>query len=86
MARVALGDCSPRAPSDPDVQKSRIRLLGSWLRCEAVGAGWQHAWCAACSCRGLSRPPGGVLYDGGTTASFGDELFALPVRALWETR
>ncbi len=29
---------------------------------------------------------GVVLYDGETTASFGDQLFAVPVRALWETR
>ena len=28
---------------------------------------------------------GVVLYDGETTASFGDGLFAVPVRALWET-
>jgi predicted AAA+ superfamily ATPase len=29
---------------------------------------------------------GVVLYDGETTASFGDGLFAVPVRALWETK
>jgi predicted AAA+ superfamily ATPase len=28
---------------------------------------------------------GVVLYDGETTASFGDRLFAVPLRALWET-
>jgi hypothetical protein len=28
---------------------------------------------------------GVVLYDGETSASFGDRLFAVPVRALWET-
>jgi uncharacterized protein len=28
---------------------------------------------------------GAVVYDGETTASFGDGLFAVPVRALWET-
>lgn len=27
---------------------------------------------------------GVVLYDGGTTARFGDRLFAVPIRALWE--
>ncbi len=27
---------------------------------------------------------GVVLYDGETTASFGDGLFAVPVRSLWE--
>lgn len=27
---------------------------------------------------------GVVLYDGGTCASFGDSLFAVPIRALWE--
>jgi uncharacterized protein len=27
-----------------------------------------------------------VLYDGETTAGFGDRLFAVPVRGLWETR
>ncbi|HEY4640023.1 MAG TPA: DUF4143 domain-containing protein, partial [Thermoanaerobaculia bacterium] len=27
-----------------------------------------------------------VLYDGETTASFGDGFFAVPIRALWETR
>jgi predicted AAA+ superfamily ATPase len=26
-----------------------------------------------------------VLYDGETTASFGDGFFAVPVRAMWET-
>jgi hypothetical protein len=26
-----------------------------------------------------------VLYDGETTASFGDGLLAVPIRALWET-
>ncbi len=29
---------------------------------------------------------GVVLYDGETTAKFGDRLFAVPVRALWETK
>ncbi len=29
---------------------------------------------------------GVILYDGDTTASFGDSLFAVPVRALWETK
>ena len=29
---------------------------------------------------------GVVLYDGETTARFGDQLFAVPVRALWETK
>ena len=28
---------------------------------------------------------GAVLYDGETSASFGDGLFALPIRTLWET-
>ena len=27
-----------------------------------------------------------VLYDGETSASFGDGLFAVPLRALWETK
>jgi len=27
-----------------------------------------------------------VLYDGEITASFGDGFFAVPLRALWETR
>jgi len=30
--RVAPGDCSPRAPTDPDVRVSRIRLLRAWVR------------------------------------------------------
>jgi predicted AAA+ superfamily ATPase len=29
---------------------------------------------------------GVVLYDGDTTASFGDSLFAVPIRDLWETK
>lgn len=29
---------------------------------------------------------GVVLYDGEVTASFGDGLFAVPIRALWETK
>jgi hypothetical protein len=36
--RVALGDFSPRAPTDPDVQISRIRLLVLRLRCGSVDA------------------------------------------------
>ena len=28
---------------------------------------------------------GVLLYDGETSASFGDRLFAVPIRALWET-
>ena len=28
---------------------------------------------------------GVVLYDGETSASFGDGLYAVPVRTLWET-
>lgn len=27
---------------------------------------------------------GVVLYDGGATIAFGDRMFAVPVRALWE--
>ena len=34
--RVALGGYPPRAPTDPDVQISRIRLLILRLRCESV--------------------------------------------------
>ena len=30
--RVAPGDCSPGAPTDPDVQISRIRLFETRLR------------------------------------------------------
>jgi hypothetical protein len=26
-----------------------------------------------------------VLYDGGATVPFGDRLFAVPIRRLWET-
>ena len=29
---------------------------------------------------------GAVVYDGETTASFGYGLFAVPVRALWDTK
>lgn len=28
---------------------------------------------------------GAVIYDGETSASFGDGLFAVPIRSLWET-
>jgi len=28
---------------------------------------------------------GVVLYDGETSAGFGERMFAVPVRALWET-
>lgn len=34
---------------------------------------------------GRSFAGGVVLYDGETTASFGDGLFAVPIRCLWET-
>ncbi len=30
--RVAPGDTSPGAPTDPDVRNCRIRLVGAWLR------------------------------------------------------
>ena len=36
--RVALGSCLPRAPTDPDVRISRIRLLRLRLRCGSVDA------------------------------------------------
>lgn len=29
--RVELGDCSPKTPTDPDVQISRIRFLLLWF-------------------------------------------------------
>src|SRR5215472_6417453 len=32
LGRVAPGNCSPRAPTDPDVQISRIRLFGARFR------------------------------------------------------
>jgi hypothetical protein len=32
--RVDRGSCPPRPPTDPDVRDSRIRLFGSWIRCE----------------------------------------------------
>src|SRR5690606_20489353 len=32
LCRVAPGDRSPGAPTDPDVRNSRIRLLRQWLR------------------------------------------------------
>jgi hypothetical protein len=32
--RVAPGDCSPGAPTDPDVRNSRIRLFVAWFRRE----------------------------------------------------
>ena len=32
VGRVAPGNCSPEAPTDPDVQISRIRLFGPRLR------------------------------------------------------
>src|SRR5690606_25917818 len=32
FCRVAPGDRSPGAPTDPDVRNSRIRLLRQWLR------------------------------------------------------
>jgi hypothetical protein len=35
---------------------------------------------------GKSFSAGVVLYDGEASASFGDGLFAVPIRALWETR
>ena len=36
--RVALGSCPPRAPTDPDVRVSRIRLFGLRLCCVPVDA------------------------------------------------
>jgi hypothetical protein len=32
VARVAAGGCPPAAPTDPDVQNSRIRLFGTRIR------------------------------------------------------
>ena len=34
--RVAPGDYSPAAPTDPDVRDQRIRLVKSWVRCRRV--------------------------------------------------
>jgi hypothetical protein len=34
--RVASGDCSPEAPTDPDMQIFRIRLFGSRFRYATV--------------------------------------------------
>jgi hypothetical protein len=34
---------------------------------------------------GARFAPGAVVYDGETSASFGDGLFAVPIRMLWET-
>jgi hypothetical protein len=36
--RVAPGDCSPRAPTDPDLQISRIRLFDLRIRCARINA------------------------------------------------
>jgi hypothetical protein len=36
--RVAPGGCPPGAPTDPDMQNSRIRLLGLRIRCAPVDA------------------------------------------------
>jgi hypothetical protein len=33
-SRVDRGSCPPRPPTDPDVRNSRIRLFGTWVRCE----------------------------------------------------
>jgi hypothetical protein len=35
--RVAQGGCPPRAPTDPDMRVSRIRLVGLWIRSEKYG-------------------------------------------------
>ena len=32
LSRVALGGCPPRAPTDPDVRNSRIRLFEAEVR------------------------------------------------------
>jgi uncharacterized protein YbjT (DUF2867 family) len=34
---------------------------------------------------GAKFAAGVLLYDGETSASFGDRLYAVPIRALWET-
>jgi hypothetical protein len=34
LGRVAPGDCSPGAPTDPHVQDYRMRLLKEHLRCD----------------------------------------------------
>ena len=34
--RVAPGDCSPGAPTEPDVRNSRIRFLGLGIRCDTI--------------------------------------------------
>ena len=41
--RVAPGGYPPRAPTDPDVRDSRIRLLGLRFRCAAID-GVDDAW------------------------------------------
>jgi hypothetical protein len=47
--RVAPGDFSPRAPTDPDLQISRIRLFDLRIRCARVNAvnnSWGQEWIA----------------------------------------
>lgn len=48
---------------------------------EADFRGLRKLWAAA----GKRFAAGVVLYDGDTSASFGDRLFAVPIRLLWET-
>lgn len=43
-ARVAPGDFSPRAPTDPDVQYDRIRLFESGVCCPGVDAVHDPRW------------------------------------------
>jgi len=44
FARVAPGDFSPRAPTDPDVQYDRIRLFESGVCCPGVDAVHDPRW------------------------------------------
>ena len=43
-SRVATGDRSPAAPTDPDVPNSGIRLLGLWCRCATVNTVNNTRW------------------------------------------
>ena len=52
------------------IERGARSVAGVEVKAETVGRGFAA---------------GVVLYDGETSASFGDGLFAVPIRALWET-
>ena len=75
---VALGGCPPRAPTDPDVRNSRIRLLGVEDSLLSVQSVHDSGWCKRVPGQEPSkRLPGPVSGMGASSQPFPPQAFHL---------